>query len=304
MSLSAEQHAARQLGIGGSDAAVALGLSKWKTPFELYLEKRGEIERSQEETQFQYWGKKLEPVVRQEYSDRTGYTVRQPTGTIWHPDYDWMCAHVDGVIPEHKRGYEGKCAIQYVVHEWGESGTDQVPDEYLIQCQHYMIVYGMPVWDLAALIGGNDYRQYEIPEDKELQEMIIEGEKDFARRVREGDPPPLNYEHRSALDLLKKLYPGTNGKRIVADKQAELWRRRFDKAARLEKRAKEIKDAYKARMLELMGEAAILAFADGKAYRRKRIEKKPYTVEPEPYIDARFVNDPDAPTTKRKGARK
>src|SRR5690606_13034945 len=98
--------------------------------------------------------------------------------------------------------------------------------------------------------------------------------------------------------------PGTNGKRIVADKQAEFWRRRYDKAARLEKRAKEIKDAYKARMLELMGEAAILAFADGKAYRRKRIEKKPYTVEPEPYIDARFVNDPDAPTTKRKGARK
>jgi len=302
MSLTVKQHAARALGIGGSDAAAALGLSKWKPTLQLYLEKRGEVERSYEETQVQYWGKKLEPVVRQEYSDRSGNVVRLPTETLWHPKHTFMCAHVDGLVVEANRGYEGKCSIQYLAEEFGESGTDEIPDDYIFQCQHYMIVTGMPVWDLCVLIGGHDFRQYQVREDKELQEMIIDGEAEFARRVREGDPPPLDYEHRSALDLLRKLYPGTNGQRIEASEDAIQWRAAMDEFSAAEKDAKAGKEANRARLLEFMGEAALLAFPDGKCFRRKAIERTGYTVEPASYMDARFINDPDV--KPKKGARR
>ncbi len=33
----------RRKGIGGSDASIILGLNKWKTPFELWLDKTGQV---------------------------------------------------------------------------------------------------------------------------------------------------------------------------------------------------------------------------------------------------------------------
>ena len=37
----------RQTGIGGSDVAAILGLSKWKTPLDIYLAKTGEVDQEQ-----------------------------------------------------------------------------------------------------------------------------------------------------------------------------------------------------------------------------------------------------------------
>lgn len=34
----------RKEGIGGSDAAAIVGLSKWKSPYQLWLEKTGQVE--------------------------------------------------------------------------------------------------------------------------------------------------------------------------------------------------------------------------------------------------------------------
>ena len=36
--------------------------------------------------------------------------------------------------------------------------------------------------------------------------------------------------------------------------------------------------------------AAQMEFGDGKALRRKLVTKKPYTVTPSPYVDARLCN--------------
>ena len=39
-----EWHTFRKSGVGGSEVAAALGLSKWKTPYQLWLEKTTDIE--------------------------------------------------------------------------------------------------------------------------------------------------------------------------------------------------------------------------------------------------------------------
>ena len=67
---------ARDIGLGGSDAAVALGLSKFKTPFELWAEKTGRLEK-QEPGRLAEWGNKLEDVVAQAYTDLTGHKVQR-----------------------------------------------------------------------------------------------------------------------------------------------------------------------------------------------------------------------------------
>lgn len=300
MSLTSEQIAERSKGMGGSDAAAALGLSKWKTARQLYAEKRGEMSLEIYDEEAIWWGNALEPIVRQKYSETTGYTVRLPERTLWHPVHNFMCAHIDGFVDNPKRGYEGKTAFRST--GWGEQETDQIPTEYLLQVQHYMIVTELPVFDVAVLIG-RKFAYYEVPApDAELREMIIEGERDFMRRVREGDPPPVDFDHPTALDLVKKLYPGTNGQRIVANETQAALRRRREKASRIEALGKRIKDQCTAQILDSMGENALLAFDDGKAFRRQEVTRAAYSVGENKYIDGRFVNDPALakPTSKSK----
>jgi putative phage-type endonuclease len=288
--LTAIQIVERQSGVGGSDSAPALGLSKRKTSRQLFHEKRGELEPDVYDQEAIWWGNALEPIVRQKYSEVSGNVVRLPEGTIWHPVHDFMCAHIDGYVDNTspKRGYEGKTAFHST--GWGEEGTDQIPTEYLMQVQHYMAVTGLPVFDVSCLIGRR-FAFYQVEADLELHEMIIEGERDFMRRVRENDPPPLDYTHKTALDVIKKLYPGTNGTRLVATVESIEWRAAMDQAAEAEKLAKREKESYKARLLEFMGEAALLAFPDGKAFRRQTTNRKSYIVDATSFIDARFVND-------------
>jgi len=181
---------ARRAGIGGSDAAAVLGLSKWKTPLQVYQEKRGEV-GEQEDNESMLWGRALEPVIRQQYAERTGRVVRVPEGIIRHPAHAFMLANLDGVTDDH-RLLEVKTARS--AQEWGEAGTDQIPQAYLIQVQHYISVTALSVADVAVLFGGSDFRLYEVPADNELQQMIIDGEAAFWQRVVEGAPPdPVSF---------------------------------------------------------------------------------------------------------------
>lgn len=195
MSLTAEQIAERNTGIGGSDAAAACGVSRFTTPYQLYLEKRGEAEPF-EGNEATLWGDLLEPHVRQQHAERTGRVVRLPTRTLRHPEHTFMICHPDGVT-DCGRLYEGKATT--ISTGWGEPGTDEVPDDYLLQVQHNMLVTGdaigkrIEVADVAVLIAdyGWKWQGYEVPADRELQEMIVEEERAFWRRVERGEPPPM-----------------------------------------------------------------------------------------------------------------
>lgn len=300
MSLTLKQLEERRAGVGGSEAAIVLGLSRFKTSRELYHEKRGEIPISYVENDVQRWGRLLEGAVTQEYSERTKRVVRRPEATLWHPTHAFMCGHPDG-ITECRRLFEAKTVVPQLADLWGDAGTDMVPQDYLLQCQHYLVLLDLPIADLAALMGRFDFRIYTIPADIELQEMIIEAESDFVRRVREGDPPPIDFEHRNAIEVVRKLHPGTNGTRLIASSQAEHWRRKLDRVSRINKRVKAIETEAKAHLLAEMGEAALLAFPDGQAFRRQKTERKGYTVEPSIYIDTRFVRDSKFQPASNKG---
>lgn len=298
MSLTAEQIAARQTGIGGSDAAAALGLSRRTTALELYLEKRGEITRAEPAANDEviWWGRALEPIVRQKYAEKTGRVVLLPAGTLHHPKHDFMLAHVDGIIQDEPRGYEGKTAFHST--GWGEEGTDQIPREYLLQVHHYLTVTDFEVWDVAVLVG-RQFQIYEVQADLEMSEMLIAGEAEFMRRVREGDAPALDYDHKTARDVVKKLYPGTNGARIVASESAIGWRAQLEREAAAAKAALATVESLKSRLLDEMGEAALLAFDDGKCYRRQLTQRAGYSVDPTSFMDFRLINDGKAAALKR-----
>ncbi|CAM5208732.1 hypothetical protein CDEN61S_03791 [Castellaniella denitrificans] len=90
----------RKTGIGGSDAAAAVGLSPYKSPLELWLEKTGRDATlpkpdPQDTTEPVYWGTLLEPIVAASYTQQTGRKVRKVNAVLQHPQHPWMLANLD-----------------------------------------------------------------------------------------------------------------------------------------------------------------------------------------------------------------
>jgi len=180
----------RRKGVGGSDIAAILGLSPFKTAYQVYQEKRKEVEdwQGNESTD---WGSRLEPAIRQWYSDKTGRSVMLPEKILYHEKYPFMLASLDGFTDD-QRIVEIKTARSG--RGWGEPGTNEIPDYYAAQVHHYMAVTRFDVADVPVSIMGGSPQLYEVPADKEIREMIIEACASFWQRVVDGNPPdPSTY---------------------------------------------------------------------------------------------------------------
>ena len=180
----------RRKGIGGSDVAAIMGLSPWKTAYQVYQEKRKEVE-DWGGNSLTDWGKRMEPAIRQWYSDQTGRDVRLPDKIMYHPQHPFMLASLDGFtddgrVVEIKTARSGK--------DWGEPETNQIPDYYAVQVHHYMTITGFQVADIPVSIAGSSPSLYVVEADKEISEMIIEACAKFWERVQSGNPPdPVTY---------------------------------------------------------------------------------------------------------------
>lgn len=199
--ISDEQKEQRKLGIGGSDMPIILGLSSYKTPYQLYLEKKGIISSGDVLSPVQEWGNLLEPVIRDKFAKKNEVTIDLPD-TLIHPFHDFMRANIDGYIVEWKAILEVKSATQFMAYEWGEDGSDYIPIAYLVQVAHYCSVMNANEAYIAVLIGGYDYRQYKYIRDLEVEKTIIQAASDFWNAV-ENDLPP---EPTTLVDL-KMMFP-------------------------------------------------------------------------------------------------
>lgn len=208
---------ARQTGIGGSDASVILGFNKWKSPFQLYLEKTNEhVEELDNE--FIYWGNVLEDVVAKEFERRTGKKVRRRNQMFRHPEYEFMIANIDRDVVGEKALLECKTTNAYNSDAWKD---DEIPAAYICQLQHYMAVLDYEKAYIAVLIGGNKFVWKEVERDDEFIELMIEREKDFWENHVLANVPPAIDGSPSATELLNKLYPTDNGESIMLDAEAD-----------------------------------------------------------------------------------
>lgn len=204
----------RRQGIGGSDIAAIIGVSKFKTALEVYLSKTTEQPELQGE--HLYWGHALEnPIIDRFVRDTGANVIRQPE-MRQHPDYEWAIANADALITNGdtiEAILEIKTSSAFKSREWGADDTDEVPIEYIAQVQWYMWIYNLQEAYIAALIGGNQYRQYHIQRDDELIAMLAEKAQAFWQNHVIPRIPP---EPQDGADA-QKLYPHDNGDTAEAD---------------------------------------------------------------------------------------
>lgn len=203
-----EWRAARKRGIGGSDAAAAIGVDQYRSPHALWLDKTDQGEDF-DGNWFTRRGIALEPLIRQDYSDKFGREVKIPEAILRHPKYDFMISSLDG-FSDDGRIQEFKTATSY--RGWGDPGTDQIPHNYLVQVQHNLAVTGAAVADVGVSIAGGEPRYFTIEADAELQGMIIHAEEMFWEKVKSRTEP-----EQMSIEEMRKRYNISEGSYAVAD---------------------------------------------------------------------------------------
>jgi len=224
----------RNGGLGGTDAAALLGLHPYKTALGVYLEKTGAGSDFKPNSAME-WGTRSEPMIAEKYSDRMGLESDGrglylfTPGTLIHPDQDWAYGSPDRIVTDSEGrwlwGLEIKTTGFRSEHRWGESGSNKFPQEYLLQCVWYMAITRalgrlagwdpIPFWDLAVLITGQEYRQYRIMHDQELEDILLgEGAEFWESSILQENPPDI--VARDSKDL-PRLWPRDDGYMIEAD---------------------------------------------------------------------------------------
>lgn len=259
MSLTAEQLEARKRGVGGSELLAALGKDSRCSRLELYKRKVGELpELDFSDDERVRFGTLLEPVIRDEFARRIGQQVIVPAQTLFHPEVP-LLGHPDGWIPALNEGVEIKTADKFEADEFGDEQSDQVPLRYLVQCSGYMALTNAESWHLCVLIGGNELRLYQVPRDRQIEDALLAGVREFWSHVEKRQPPdPKTPEE------VRMRWPKDCGRQVFAtdeilDTCMELARAKLDL-----KLAETREESLKADIQRFMEDAADLLGPDGK----------------------------------------
>lgn len=188
----------RNGGIGGSDIAQILGISKWGTAFGVWKTKVFGKEEDAKKTISSsiHWGNVLEPVIFNEFKTRhlDEFNTRMVNATLQSKEYEFARANLDGAlkcisdvtlldgdgqpvkIKEGDRGIlEIKTANAFGSSDW----TDGVPQYYQTQADWYMLITGLDFVVFAVLIGGNDYREIAFRRDENRINFALDIVEDF-----------------------------------------------------------------------------------------------------------------------------
>ncbi len=253
----------RRSGIGGSDTSAILGLSKYNTELSLWNDKTETDIPDNEGSESTFWGSTLEPVIRNEYSNRHPdeevYILPFMLRSNEHP---FMIADLDGLIFRNGEwcGLEIKTASEYIKGSWGEDGANEkIPLYYQTQVQHYMAVTGIKKFIFAVLVGGNHYLERVIEANDEVQRRLVEAESGFWDKVVNKIRPELDGSDRSTA-YINSRFTGTDAAVLDLSSEEDLIgdylqaKTALDEAKETVKYAEFTLETYKNRIKEHMGD--------------------------------------------------
>ena len=205
-----EWKALRKKYIGGSDAAAIVGMNSFSSPFSVWAEKTGQVPEFEGNLRTEV-GTYLEEFVAQKFEDETGKQVRRCNLSLVNDDYPFAIANVDRMLVGEDAGLEIKTtsALNLKAFKGGE-----YPDNYYVQCVHYMAVTGKNKWYLAVLIGNSDFKIFEINRDEAEIKALMDAEKEFwYSYVCTRKAPPVD-GNIATTDTIKQLFGDPNEVRV------------------------------------------------------------------------------------------
>lgn len=243
----------RTKGLGGSDIPALLGLSKWKTPTALFLEKTGatnedEFLRDEKINHVLNMGNVLEPYVVDCFEKETGKKITRRQERVYHPKYNFLWATIDGMY--NNLLFEAKTTSSFVC-AWKEG----LPPYVLAQVAYYSYLLNSEGAKIVVLFRDTgEVRTYDYKRDIEKEEEIIKYAVDFWSNVCKRIAP-MPFDYADAQMLFKD---------VIADKKVIASNEDIDVISRMVELKNEIKekeeefDTLKTNICTKIGDASII----------------------------------------------
>lgn len=198
----------RKNGIGGSDAGAVCGLNPYSSPMKVYYDKTSD-ETGDFDNESMRQGRDLEEYVARRFCEETGLKVRKANGIYYDEERPFMLADADRLIVGQKAGLECKTVSPYSAEKWSEG---KIPLHYQIQCYHYMSVFRMDTWYIAALILGKDFIIRKLTWDDSVIQNLRQIEESFWKDHVEKrilpQPDGSDVSEKLILETFGKAVPG------------------------------------------------------------------------------------------------
>lgn len=263
---------ARRSVITATDIAAISGIHPYKSARLVFEEKKG-LGTEKEPSEFMILGQKLEPVIAELFSERTGIEIEKGDFVI-HPEVSFFGCTPDYLSKDGEAVIECKWAGINSAQNFGEPGTDSVPDQYVCQVMWQMIVTGRRMGYLAALLGTGKFYVYEIPFNERLAASLIQKAQEFwSTYILSECPPPISGQPCDTAYLNAKHPEGIDAT-VMATSD-------FDEIATRLGQVKKAKDALEVQQSELenqlkefMADASTLITQEGRFTWKNQARKK------------------------------
>ena len=195
--------------IGGSDAAAIIGMNSYSSPYTVWAEKLGKLP-PKEDNEAMRLGRDLEEYVAKRFTEETGKKLRKENNILINPKYPFAHANVDRMVVGEDAGFEAKTTTVLNLKKFKNG---EYPENYYVQCVHYLMVTGAKKWYLGVLILGVGFRRFEIDRDEEEIEALAKSEEAFWEYVEKKTPPPIDGTE-SASKTVSAIYPESNDESV------------------------------------------------------------------------------------------
>ena len=136
----------RKSSIGASEAAAVLGVDPYRTPYDVWLEKRG-VPVADRKSPYSEAGNTLEAAAADRLAKVTGWDLKDPARTYRHPAFPFLSCTPDRII-DSTHGVELKTIFSdKSAAKWG----DRPPLHYEIQCRMCMAIMDAERWTIYGV---------------------------------------------------------------------------------------------------------------------------------------------------------
>ncbi|MBS1702883.1 MAG: YqaJ viral recombinase family protein [Armatimonadetes bacterium] len=193
--------------LGGTDVAALVERNKYASPMSVYADKvHGHVERSPEDLKAAEVGLALEPLVKL-WAERECAWSLKPSHTYHHPTHPFLA-----VNPDAELGSDALVEIKTygfrTAGEWGEEGTDQIPDAYHVQCIWQLGITGKNFCFVVACERGSlDNKYYRVEADPAYFQALVKIAVDFWESHIVPQIPPEATGHDADAEAVQRIYP-------------------------------------------------------------------------------------------------
>lgn len=297
---------ARLQTIGASEVAPLLGLSPFRSPWDVWFAKRAgqhlepedvapdeEDADSADEDDVRTRGTVWEPWIRARLAAALRTEIVAP-GAPWAepdalviahhrlPGLAWATCSPDGwlmdegvlTVPELKsdasRGGKWPPSGIDIVGRMDDEGDSPIRPDYLLQCAWQLETLDLPHLILGVLLGSYRLRYYRIRRDRDFGRKLLNAVAAWRdTHILWGDEPDPDASEMCIAHYRARYLGTAAGRRVEEDPARVALLRTYGNAAATAKAATKIQDATRARVIEIIGTGARVELPSGEILTRR-----------------------------------